>query len=248
MQDSNGSKKGATAVIKTPGEIAQLGAVMFVGAHPDDELFTAGGILAAAARNGQRVKCLAASLGEAGAKPGWPKDMIGDIRLQELQSSLTVLGVRDYEWLNYQDGFLADVDVDEAVVALSKAVNDFKPDTILTFGPEGLTGHPDHRTVSRWVSELESEAAVYWVVIEPEQYEQLRAADRAANIFFKIKEPPLVKSQDCAIDLKLTAELTRLKKTAFEAVPSQMENLLKMRPFARPGEALARECFVKATK
>ena len=27
------------------------------------------------------------------------------------------------------------------------------PDVVLTFGPDGITGHPDHRMVSRWVTE-----------------------------------------------------------------------------------------------
>jgi LmbE family N-acetylglucosaminyl deacetylase len=235
-------------VIKTPGEIARLGAVMFVGAHPDDELMNAGGILAAAVRNGQRVRTLSATHGEAGARPGWPKDIIGDIRTQEQAASMAVLGIKDQVWLNYHDGFLADTDGMDALAQLGRAVNDFRPDTILTFGPDGLTGHPDHRTISRWVGELESKANVYWIVVEPEQYEQLRAADEAINIFFKIKQPPLVPSEKCAIDFKLTPELTDLKRKAFEAVPSQYERLFETKPFARPGEALARECFVKATK
>jgi LmbE family N-acetylglucosaminyl deacetylase len=235
-------------VIKTPAAVAQLGAILFVSAHPDDDMFTAGGIMAAATKNGQRVQCLAATRGDAGTRPGWPQDMIAEIRTQEQNASMRILGVKEQVWLPYRDSFLDEVDTAEAVEKLRQAVNAFRPDSILTFGPDGLTGHPDHQAVSRWVSELKPAAQVYWAVIEPEQHDQLKLVDWKANIFFNTKQPPLVKSADCAIDLKLTPELTKLKKRAFEAVPSQMETILAMKPFARPGEGLARECFVKATK
>jgi len=126
-------------------------------------------------------------------------------------------------------------------------VQKFRPDTILTFGPDGLTGHPDHQAVSRWAMGVATgKVRVLWAVTEPEQYDQLREMDRQANIFFNIDRPPLVQSEDCAVDLRLAEDVTALKRRAFEAVPSQFEKVLAAQPFARAGEGLARECFVIA--
>lgn len=236
--------------IETTEDLRELGSILFVAAHPDDEIFTAAGILGAAVRNGQRVACVSATRGEQGVQDEsrWPAAQLADIRTKELEASLAVLDVKEYWWLPFMDGKCVEVDEVEAVGALREIIHEFKPDTILTFGPDGLTGHSDHQAVSRWTQQAVagSEVRVLWYVTAPDQYEQLRAADKAANIFFNTDKPVLVAGEECAIDLRLPAELAGLKRRAFEAVPSQMGQILAVRPFDRPGEALARECFVMA--
>jgi LmbE family N-acetylglucosaminyl deacetylase len=238
--------------LETVEDIKALGAVLFVAAHPDDETFTAAGILAAAARNGQRVGCVNATRGDQGVQDEvrWPQAKLAEIRTQELEDSLAVLGVKEHWWLSYLDGKCAEADEAEAVEELRKVVEEFAPDTILTFGPDGLTGHPDHKAVSRWTARVVagSDIRVFWNVIAPDQYDQLRVTDEAANLFFATDKPPLVAGEDCAIDFRLPADLTELKRRAIEVVPSQTEKILAARPFAVPGEALARECFVAATR
>jgi LmbE family N-acetylglucosaminyl deacetylase len=238
--------------METAEDLRALGAILFVGAHPDDEIWTAGGIMAAAVQGGQRVGCVNATRGEWGVQneARWPQARLAEIRTRELEASLAVLGVREHWWLDYEDGKCAEAEA-EAAVRVREIVEAFRPDTILTFGPDGYTGHPDHRAMCRWTAQavrgLGRAVRVLWVAVEVEQYEELREADEAANIFFEARRPPLVMSADCAIDFRLPAELTELKRQAFEAVPSQTSKLMAARPFAEPGRGLARECFV-ATK
>ena len=232
-------------------KIRDLGAILVVGAHPDDEIFNAGGLMAAAVTNGQRVACVTATRGELGVQDEsrWPAEKLAGIRTKELADSLAVLGVQDHTWLEgYRDGECAKADARQAAGQLQKVVGKFKPDTVITFGPDGLTGHPDHTAVSKWVSLAVAglRVRVLWVTLVPEQYDQIREADRRANIFFNIPRPPMVEAEALALDLRLDAGLTELKQRAFEAVPSQMEQILTARPFDRPGEGLARECFVEA--
>ena len=240
---------GFMKLLKVAEDIRELGAILFVGAHPDDEVFTAAGIMAAAVRNGQRVGCVTATKGEKGVQDEsrWPAEKLAEIRERETMESLEVLGVTQHEWLGYIDGELDGMDVDGAVVKLRAAIERFDPDTILTFGPDGLTGHPDHRTISRWtdLAVAGRNTRVLWAVTTPEQYEQLREVDKAANVFFKIDRPPLVNSGDCAVDFRLPIELTKLKQRAFELIASQTGAIMPLKPFAKPGEALARECFVE---
>jgi LmbE family N-acetylglucosaminyl deacetylase len=236
--------------LKTKHDLRQLGDVLFVGAHPDDEVFAAGGILAACAQAGQRVGCVIATRGEEGLKDEkrWPYARLGEIRTRETEESLEVLGVSELRWLGYRDGDCAELDPAEAASKLWQEIDRFRPDTILTFGPDGQTGHPDHKTVSLWTMRATKgmKVRVLWIATEKEQYEQMREVDEAANIFFKVDQPPLVASGDCVIDFRLPEDLTKVKRRAFEAVESQFEGILGARPFERPGEGLARECFVEA--
>jgi LmbE family N-acetylglucosaminyl deacetylase len=121
----------------------QLGTVLMVWAHPDDETYLAGGVSALLTDAGQRVVCITATRGEAGGD--------GRVRTEELDQALDVLGVSEHHWLDYPDGGCAEVDPDEAVPRIRSVVDAVQPDTVLTFGPDGITGHPDHQTMSAWV-------------------------------------------------------------------------------------------------
>ena len=123
-------------------DVDQLGTVLMIWAHPDDETYLAGGASALLTDAGQRVVCITATRGEAGGD--------GQVRTVELEEALAVLGVSEHHWLDYPDGGCADVDADEAVTRIRSIVDEVQPDTVLTFGPDGITGHPDHQTVSAW--------------------------------------------------------------------------------------------------
>jgi LmbE family N-acetylglucosaminyl deacetylase len=120
----------------------QLGTVLMIWAHPDDETYLAGGASNLLTDAGQRVVCITATRGEAGGD--------AQVRTVELEAALEVLGVSEHHWLDYPDGGCADVDADEAVTRIRTIVDEVRPDTVLTFGPDGFTGHPDHQTVSAW--------------------------------------------------------------------------------------------------
>src|SRR5690606_23651019 len=138
-------------------DIASLGTVVGVWAHPDDESYLAGGLMAALVDAGCRVVSLTATLGEQGI-PGVPGAHAARRRRDELAAALEILGVRESHVLDIPDGACPDADEEVAVARIAALVAAVDPDTVLTFGPDGMTGHPDHRTVSRWAGRARAAA------------------------------------------------------------------------------------------
>jgi LmbE family N-acetylglucosaminyl deacetylase len=101
---------------------------------------------------GHRVVVATATYGEQGtADPvSLPPERLALIRENELVTSLAVVGVWEHRWLGYRDGECADAD--GGVASVTQLIADIEPDTILTFGPDGMTGHPDHRAISAWTT------------------------------------------------------------------------------------------------
>jgi LmbE family N-acetylglucosaminyl deacetylase len=135
-------------------DVAALGTILGVWAHPDDEAYLSAGLMALARDNGQRVVVVTATAGELGTSDPetWPPDRLADLRRGELAASLGMLGVHEHHWLGYADGACERALQMEAVNAIGRIIDTVAPDTIVTFGPEGMTGHPDHRAVSAWTS------------------------------------------------------------------------------------------------
>jgi LmbE family N-acetylglucosaminyl deacetylase len=142
-------------------DVAALGTILGVWAHPDDEAYLSGGLMAMATDAGARVVCVTATRGELGtADPRrWPPALLAEERTAELTRCLAILGVTEHRWLDYPDGGCAAVPEDAAVARLGELIDDVRPDTVVTFGPHGQTGHPDHRAVSSWTAEAFRRAA-----------------------------------------------------------------------------------------
>jgi len=97
-------------------DIRELGTILSIWAHPDDEAYLCGGIMAKAAAAGSRVVCVTASRGELGVTDPtrWPPEQLAAIREAELAACLSILGVREHRWLGDPDGGCSDVDLDRA--------------------------------------------------------------------------------------------------------------------------------------
>jgi LmbE family N-acetylglucosaminyl deacetylase len=122
-----------------------------VFAHPDDEVFCAGGTLAAWAERGSQTMVLSATQGEAGQiqdARAATRQTLGAVRERELLAACARLGVGRVTCLDYADGTLADVALDELAAAVAEAIRDFRPSVVVTFGPDGGYGHPDHIAIS----------------------------------------------------------------------------------------------------
>src|SRR3954449_2116917 len=96
----------APAAIGSGSDIGALGTILGIWAHPDDEAYLTGGLMALARAAGRHVACVTATRGEFGtADPErWPPDRLGAERTRELARSLDVLGVTEHHWLGYADG------------------------------------------------------------------------------------------------------------------------------------------------
>jgi len=139
--------------------------LLAVFAHPDDETFRCGGLLGLLAERGVEVNLLTATRGEAGScgdPPLCEAGDLGEVRERELQCACGALGIMPPAFLDYSDGKLAEVDEEEAVAKIKASVRELHPQILLTWPADGLSGHSDHKTVSRWTSrafeEMEKDA------------------------------------------------------------------------------------------
>ena len=140
--------------------------VVAVHAHPDDEAITTGGAIADLAARGADVLVVTCTLGEEGEVIGEPyqhlvvdeADQLGGFRIQELQRSLAALGARG-QFLGgagcYRDSGMAGSPASRnprafvnsgegAVEKLAAIFAQERPHLVLTYGPDGGYGHPDH--------------------------------------------------------------------------------------------------------
>jgi LmbE family N-acetylglucosaminyl deacetylase len=239
--------------IRSVSDIQHLGTIMGVWAHPDDETFTSAGIMAAAVKNGQTVVCLTATKGEAGVQDSvqWPADKLPDIRAQELDDALAIIGVQYHHWLEYKDGCCCEANHHEAIACICRYIDRYCPDTILTFGPDGITGHSDHQTVCSWATKACTHSTqkprVYYAVHTKQQYDpHLKSMDDTLNIFFNIDEPPIIDDELCDIRFVLSPELMDIKCRALKAMPSQTSQMFKHFNPEAIGRALNPEAFIKA--
>src|SRR5262245_34607172 len=141
-----------TLHVESAADAVALGTVLGVWAHPDDEAYLSAGLMALVRRTGGRVVCVTATLGEHGTDDAvtWPPDRLARTRAHELDAALAQLGVAERRLLGFEDGTLDGVPLELGAGRVLRLLRDVQPDTIVTFGPEGMTGHPDHRAVSRW--------------------------------------------------------------------------------------------------
>lgn len=215
------------------GNISSLGTILGIWAHPDDEIFSMAGVMTAAVRSGQQVYCITATRGEAGVQDEerWPAAELANIRTHELDNAYKIMGVNNHVWLDYPDGGCSEVDENEAADRIASLIRQYQPDSIMTFGPEGMTGHPDHQTVSRWAElargKASSRAKIYHAVQTPEQYQAMQEADRELDIFYNIDQPPIYERSDCDYFLEFDNELCEVKINALRAMPSQTETMLQ---------------------
>jgi LmbE family N-acetylglucosaminyl deacetylase len=147
--------------ILTPGAVPDLGTVLTVFAHPDDETYLAAGLMSALVDRGNRVVAVSATAGERGTdRPQrWPPDRLRATREWELAGALAVLGVHEHRFLGFGDGELDRISIGHGGEIVAGLFDEFRPDTVVTFGADGITGHADHRAVAAWVEHAVSRSA-----------------------------------------------------------------------------------------
>jgi LmbE family N-acetylglucosaminyl deacetylase len=233
-------------------DVASLGTILGVWAHPDDETYLSAGIMAAAVASGARVVCVTATRGEEGSPDHdrWPPAAMGTVREAELMDALALLGVTEHHWLDYHDGACASVPGDEATRKIADIMETVNPDSVLTFGPEGMTGHPDHIAVSQWTTAAcgtaAPEAELYYATTNPDWAERFVPPLEALNVYAP-GTPPITPIDELAIYLVLDDHLAEKKFRAIGTQVSQVEWLL-----AAVGEelfraAMAQENFRRAS-
>jgi LmbE family N-acetylglucosaminyl deacetylase len=206
-----------------------LGTILGVWAHPDDETYLSAGLMANAVASGSRVYCVTATRGEGGSfdEERWPSATMGDVRQQELMRSFAILGVTEHEFLG-----LADIDMDtplpdSGAARVRELVTEVRPQTVLTFGPDGMTGHVAHMSVSRWATEAFRAAAqpgakLYYAVYTQDWADECVPVLNKFDMF-RPGTPPVVARDELAIAFELSEEQLDLKMKAIREHVSQIE-------------------------
>jgi LmbE family N-acetylglucosaminyl deacetylase len=204
------------------------GTLLGVWAHPDDETYLMAGLMAQAVRDGRRVVCVTATRGEGGStdEERWPPETMAQVREAELMRSLEILGVTEHHWLD-----LPDIDMDTALPAEGYAmvrdiVEDVQPDAVLTFGPDGMTGHLAHKSVSEWATRALVEVGprgskVHYATTTPEWAAEFVPLYNRFDVY-RPGTPPVTPPEGLSIDFDLPADLLELKVQAIQAHLSQV--------------------------
>lgn len=249
-----------------PGRAPLPGSVLGIWAHPDDECYLSAGLMARMADAGRPVTVLTATRGErgvAGNGAAGPLE-VAALREAELRASLAVLGVGDLRLLDLRDGGCVLEDDAAAIAAIGSVMDAVGPEVVLTFGPDGITGHPDHRMVSRWVTEAWRRSRrppelLYATMTDGFVVEHAQLHDRV-GVFSEFGDgrPRSVPERDVALTAVLSeAELDR-KRAALAAHGSQTGELAGLMGeasyrrwwaaewFRRPSPAELRRCELVA--
>jgi LmbE family N-acetylglucosaminyl deacetylase len=126
------------------------GTLALVVAHPDDDAYGMAGTVALHADEpGFRFVLVHATDGGArDIRPGFPatRETLGAVRQAECAAAWRALGrIPDrHEWLGYPDGAVDQVPFAELVDRVAAILDQEEPDVVATFGPDGITAHPDH--------------------------------------------------------------------------------------------------------
>ena len=217
-------------------------------AHPDDEAYLAGGLMAALRDAGHRVVCVTATRGEA-ADPGADaaeRAALAAVRTRELEAALGVLGVTEHYWLDLPDGGLAGVDPAGPTRLLISIVDEVRPDTVVTFGPEGFTGHADHRTVSHWTdlalagSTYGARARLLHAVTQEHLIDHELVERFAINA---LGDPRFCSDEELALRLPLRGAALERKVEALLRQRSQTADLVSAIGRDRFAAWIATECF-----
>ena len=118
--------------------------VLAVCAHPDDETFGLGALLAAFAQRTADVALLTLTRGEATTSSG-DRERLARQRTVELACATEQLGIARSSVHSFPDGRLREVAGDQVLATVQLAIDEHDPDLLLVFDPAGITGHPDHQ-------------------------------------------------------------------------------------------------------
>jgi len=227
--------------------------LLAVFAHPDDEAYRPGGTLALLAWRGARVHLLTATRGQAGScgdPPLCRPEELPAVRERELRCACAALGIEPPRLLDYQDSHLSDADPDQVVAQILKIVDEVRPQVMLSFGPDGLSGHPDHVAIGRCAAEAFHRApqvsALYTVAVPRSLAERLGMTHIRAvpdvQITLTVNVAPAWEQKLAAIH----CHRTQLGASPILAAPLERQRaFLGVEHFARAGWRGGRDCLAE---
>ena len=142
-----------------------------------------------------------------------------------MRDSLDALGVDEVHLLGYEDGTLDRQDDAVATAMIARHIAEVRPDLIVTFGPDGVSGHPDHVAVHRWATEAWARtrptAELWYPTFTPEFHRCWGELNDRIGLWFAQPELPSTARSDLVWGERLPDDLAELKLAALEAHRSQ---------------------------
>jgi LmbE family N-acetylglucosaminyl deacetylase len=139
----------------TPGPDGKID-VLTIFPHQDDETIFVGGTMLKLKHDPRvRVHILCMTMGDmtdVKDKLHISQEQMGRIRMAELQSAAADLGADEVIQLHYHDQGLASQDQDMLVAEVRGIIDQVGAEVLFTYGPDGMTGHIDHITLSKVVA------------------------------------------------------------------------------------------------
>ncbi len=176
--------------------------LMTVLAHPDDETFGASATLAKYVAGGAELVMVCATRGEVGqisdlsdATPA----TLGQAREQELRNAAAAVGAKEVIFLDYIDGQVAAADFAELEAKVVALYRHYRPNVVITFGKEGVYGHPDHVTIGKAAVAAFQDAADPLKFADDEPYQPQKL------YFLALSMPRMMRSMQRAIELGVPA-------------------------------------------
>lgn len=218
----------------TPMRRALPQRLLGVWAHPDDEAYLSAGLMARVIAAGGSVTIVTATRGEKGTDDPdlYDSERFGQHRERELRSSLALLGVTNVRFLGLRDGE-CDLAAADIAAAIEDIAHEVQPDMIVTFGPDGMTNHPDHLAISRWTTEAwrrHGSGELLYATVTHDWAARHRELHDRIGVFgdFADGSAPSVTRSRVALECSLTdAELDR-KRAALAAHGSQTAGLAEI--------------------
>lgn len=196
--------------------------LLCICAHPDDECFAFGGALALYASRGVETSVLCLTDGQAATHRGEASSNkeLGQTRRDEFEASCKVLGVANYQVLDYHDAQLEHERLSELAGFLVSHIRRLRPHAVITFGQDGgLNTHPDHTVVSAATT-----AAFHWsgspkrYVTSGDLWQPQRLYYLTTSYFLPDRQAPLPAPWTHTIDISSVYDK---KKEAFAQHKSQ---------------------------
>ena len=227
-------------------------AILVAYAHPDDESFGPAALLAKYARRGSTIYGLFGTHGEGGQSnmdPPPPAEELARLRGADLAAATAAIGFREVEQLGYPDGGLPNVAAERLEGQVLDAIRRHRPQVVLTFGPAGITRHPDHLAIHRatvgafhralaeglGVRELYYDAVPADVATEMELVDELEGAP---NTFIDVAETAGVKLQALRAHARHIKDAEEMA-ARLEAQPQTISPLYRAYPEVPEGQSLS---------
>jgi N-acetyl-1-D-myo-inositol-2-amino-2-deoxy-alpha-D-glucopyranoside deacetylase len=216
-------------------------------AHPDDEAYAAGGMLARCAAEGARVVVVSATRGEAGSDRAGdvsPGPAMARLRSRELGDACACIGAEAPRFLELADG---SVDPNAGAERLAPLLQELAADVVFTMGPDGAYGHRDHLATTAMLGRVADGRRVLHSAFELDLFAGLHRRLRRLPMVATVERMG-VPDDEVDLVLELDDELRRRKLAAIAAHRSQLVGGDPM-SFLLPGlvePLLSRERFVLA--